>query len=200
MKNKNYLQDISEIKQMMERSSRFISLSGLSGILAGIYALIGAIVAYFFILNKQLYKIENDEPVGWLILIAAIVLLLALGTGIVPTIRRTKKMNMKVWDRTSKRLAINLLIPLVTGGIFIVIISLKGWFVLVAPLMLLFYGMALVNASKYTLSDIRYLGISELVLGLLATIFLGYGLLFWAIGFGVLHIIYGTVMYYRYEK
>ncbi len=200
MKNKNYLQDISEIKQMMERSSRFISLSGLSGILAGTYALIGAIVAYFFILNKQWYKIENDEPVGWLILIAAIVLLLALGTGIVPTIRRTKKMNMKVWDRTSKRLAINLLIPLVTGGIFIVIISLKGWFVLVAPLMLLFYGMALVNASKYTLSDIRYLGISELVLGLLATIFLGYGLLFWAIGFGVLHIIYGTVMYYRYEK
>lgn len=202
MEKTNYLRDISEIKQMMERSSRFISLSGLSGILAGTYALIGAGLAYYLLGGKEISQsnVYRDETIHWLLAIAAIVLVLAVGTGMLPTIRRTRRMNLKVWDRTSKRLAINLLIPLVTGGIFILIIALKGFVCFVAPLMLVFYGLALINASKYTLSDIRYLGISEVVLGLIATVYLGYGLLFWAIGFGILHIIYGAVMYYRYER
>jgi hypothetical protein len=202
MKTKDYLRDISEIKQMMERSSRFISLSGLSGILAGTYALVGAYAAYLVLKgsNGVISRVYDIDTVLWLFLIAAIVLVLAIGTGMLPTISRTKKMNLKVWDRTSKRLAINLLIPLVTGGIFIIIIALKGMVFLITPLMLIFYGLALINASKYTLSDIRYLGLTEVVLGLVATIYLGYGLLFWAIGFGVLHIVYGIAMYYRYER
>ena len=57
-----------------------------------------------------------------------------------------------------------------------------------------------VNASKYTLNDIRYLGLTEIFLGLVALVFLEYSLLFWAIGFGLVHIIYGIVMYYKYER
>jgi hypothetical protein len=44
------------------------------------------------------------------------------------------------------------------------------------------------------------LGICEIGLGLIASIYMGYGLLFWAVGFGVLHIIYGIVMYMKYER
>jgi hypothetical protein len=202
MKSKTYIQDLSEIRQMMERSSRFISLSGLSGILVGSYALAGAFVA-FILLKRPIVTAYTDHDTGtiiWLFVTAVTVLALAIGTGIIPTIRRTKKMNIKAWDRTSRRLALNLAIPLIAGGIFILLIIVKGFAVLVAPLMLIFYGLALINASKYTLNDIRYLGISEVFLGLLATWYHGYGLFFWAIGFGVLHIVYGSVMFYKYEK
>lgn len=202
----DYLKDLSDIRAIMERSSRFISLSGLSGILAGVFALAGAWFAYEIVYNnpsEDLYAGNGAISSETLLLLFAnafIVLALAIGSGVFFTVRRSKKMKMKVWDATSKRLLINLLIPLVSGGLFIIIIVLKGFIGLVAPLTLIFYGLALINASKYTLGDVRYLGLSEVALGLIATLLLKWGLLFWAIGFGALHIIYGAVMYFKYER
>ena len=101
---------------------------------------------------------------------------------------------------TSKRLTINLMIPLITGGLFILAMLQNDEWRYVAPACLVFYGLALVNASKYTLTDIRYLGYAEIVLGLINTQFIGYGLYFWAAGFGLLHIIYGFSMWWKYDR
>ena len=120
--------------------------------------------------------------------------------GLILTWRSAKKNGQTIWDATAKRMLINLMIPLVTGGFFCMILLMHGLIGLVAPVTLIFYGLALINGSKYTLDDIRYLGICEIILGLLASIFIGYGLLFWAIGFGVLHIVYGMLMYNKYER
>jgi len=206
MNNEKYLQDLNEIKTMMSKSSRFISLSGLSGILAGVYALIGAWLAYKTIyfdtstLGSYRNLIISEEAVIRLLVIAATVLLLSIATGLLLSYRKAKINNEKIWNSTSKRLAINLMIPLATGGFFIIFLIEKNMFGLVAPLTLIFYGLACVNASKYTFGDVRYLGITMILLGLLSTWFLGYGLLFWAIGFGGCHIIYGSLMYFKYER
>ena len=130
---------------------------------------------------------------------AALVLIFAISFGIFFTTRKAKKKGQKIWDKLSQRLLINLLIPLVAGGIFCLALLKHGMFSLVAPATLIFYGLALVNASKYTLTDIHYLGLIEIVLGLIALFYIGYGLEFWAIGFGVLHIVYGLMMYFKYE-
>jgi len=113
---------------------------------------------------------------------------------------KAKKSNDTLWNASSKRLLVNFLIPLASGGFFILFLIEKNMFGLVAPLTLLFYGLACVNASKYTLGDVRYLGITMIILGLLSTWFLGYGLLFWAIGFGICHIVYGSMMYFKYDR
>lgn len=199
----DYLKDISEIRSMMERSSRFISLSGLSGVMAGIYALIGAYVAYQIIHTgaggEEAYG-RSLSVIRYLLLDAVVVLALAISTGIWLTTRRARHQGLKTWDSTARRLVINLLIPLVTGGIFALIMLYRGYTGVVAPSMLIFYGLALINASKYTVSDVRYLGITEIILGLIASFITGYSLMFWTLGFGVLHIIYGTVMYFKYER
>lgn len=206
MENKKYLNDISEIKNMMNQSSRFISLSGLSGVLAGIYSLIGAWLAYktiyFDTTSMGNYRnlIISQDSINKLFIIASTVLILSLITGIVLSVRKAKKTEDKIWNVSSKRLVINFAIPLATGGFFILFLIEKEILSLVAPLTLLFYGLACVNASKYTLGDVRYLGITMIVLGLLSTWFLGYGLLFWALGFGVCHIIYGSMMYFKYDR
>ena len=206
MKNEKYLQDLSEIRNIMDKSSRFISLSGLSGILAGIYALIGAWFAYrtIYFDNSSLGSYKN-LVISWdavlrLLIIATAVLVLSIATGILLSIRKAKKSKDTIWNAASKRLIINFMIPLVSGGFFILFLIEKEMLGLVAPLSLLFYGLACVNASKYTLGDVRYLGISMIVLGLLSTWFLGFGLVFWALGFGVCHIIYGSLMYFKYDR
>ena len=198
MEKTDYLKDITEIRAIMERSSRFISLSGLSGVMAGVYALAGAYVAHLIV---QDYRANpHDDVVAYLMADAAAVLLLAVGTGVFLTTRRARAQGATIWDATARRLLINLLIPLVVGGLFSLILVARGTVGIIAPSMLIFYGLALVNASKYTLTDIRYLGFAEIGLGLLAALIPGYSLLFWALGFGVFHIIYGTLMYYTHER
>ena len=201
MSNKDYLKDISEIKNLMNKSSRFISLSGLSGILAGIYALVGATIAYWLVENYSrgtLYIFHGQ--VFWLCMaILAGVAVLSVVTGIILTTRKAKKNGEKVWDNSSKRLLINFLIPLMVGGLYCLIILHQGRYGQTAGLMLIFYGLALVNASKYSIGDIKYLGYTEIVLGLIASLYPGYGFWLWSLGFGVMHIIYGTWMYFKYD-
>lgn len=201
MESNNYLQDIKDIKQMMSQSSQFISLSGLSGVLAGIYAIVGAIYANDLILShKDMYNTIESDTFKKIMVIALIVLAASLLTAYIMTVRKAKKMGENVWNSSSKRLLINFLIPLVTGGIFALLLLRHGHYGLVAPITLLFYGLACLNASKYTLRDVRYLGITEIILGLLAVEFSGFGLYFWAIGFGLCHIIYGGMMHFKYDR
>jgi len=220
--NQQTLQTLQDIKRMMERSSRFISLSGLSGIAAGICALIGAWFAYNELesyyrkynggvrtrigeyridIGGAGYSGENFEELKFrLLVIAAAVLAAALVSAFYFTWRKARHNKLPVWDLTAKRLTINTLIPLVSGGLFILAMYQYNEWKFIAPACLVFYGLALVNASKYTLTDVRYLGLFQILLGLISTQYREQGLFFWAAGFGVLHIIYGFVMWWKYEK
>jgi len=198
------LETLSEIRLLMERSSRCISLNGLAGVFAGFFALIGAFVAYNYMNDKgfvfQLMSSLNIPFIQFFVIDAGLILAASLFVALLLALRKAKKRGLKIWDNTSKRLLINLLIPLLSGGVFCFILLFHGVAGLVAPATLIFYGLALINASKYTFNDIRYLGYIELTLGLISSLLIGYGLLFWALGFGIMHIVYGIVMYYKYEQ
>ena len=208
----NPIQTLAEIRSMMERSSRFISLSGLSGVCAGIFALLGAAAAFVYlgfspfeggnVIERGLIGSGKwgMAPRTFFLLDALVVLALALASGIYFTTRNAKAKGQRIFDPLTYRLLVNLAIPLATGALFCVALLRYNLAALVAPTTLVFYGLALLNGSKYTFNDIRYLGISEILLGLLGLFIPGYGLELWAIGFGVLHIVYGLVMYNRYEK
>lgn len=211
-KRNEHLETLSEIRSLMERSSRFISLSGLSGVAAGIFALLGAAAVYIYLdivpFGKEGFyyivaKSTNKWGMDYLQFFfwdATIVLVCALASGIFFTTRKAKLKGQKIFDKASLRLLINLMVPLIAGGVFCLTLIRLGHFALAVPSTLVFYGLALVNGSKYTLDDIRYLGYFEIVLGLIGMNYLGYGLELWAIGFGVLHIVYGMIMYYKYER
>jgi uncharacterized membrane protein HdeD (DUF308 family) len=205
MEDKKYLDDLRDIREMMNRSTQFISLSGLAGVLAGVYALIGAFLAKQVLAahNRESYDsyVTLESNTFKLILATAIaVLVLSIGTAFFMTAIKARKRGEKVWNNTSKRLLINFLIPLVTGGLFALLLLRHQVYGLIAPVTMIFYGLACVNASKYTFRDVRYLGITVIILGLVATEFSGYALEFWALGFGVCHIIYGGIMHFKYER
>ncbi|MFO7978217.1 MAG: hypothetical protein R6U64_06110 [Bacteroidales bacterium] len=202
-----YIKDLTEIRTMMERSTRFLSLTGWSGIMAGIYALLGAVIAWklFYtsgngMLHSMLNREEITGNVTGLFLLALGVLVLAIGTAILFSYRKSRRKGEKLWNQAARRLVINLSLPLITGGILILILFSKGFFSLIAPMTLIFYGLALLNASKFTYDQLKYLGMIQVALGLIATWLPGYGLLLWAIGFGVMHIVYGIYMHLKLEQ
>jgi hypothetical protein len=215
MTNQDYLKDISEIKNLMNKSSRFVSLSGLSGILAGTYALIGAVIAHNwlytptgrnYIGDKSNYFLDtlnaySQHPLGYkLFFLALVILLAAVVTAYILSAKKAHKHGEKIWDATTKRLLFNFAVPITTGGILCLVMLQYGFIGFVAPITLIFYGIACFSASKFTLGDVKYLGITTIILGLINTQFLGYGLYFWAIGFGLMHLIYGALMYYKYDR
>jgi hypothetical protein len=209
-KSLNPNEDIQAIREIMERSLKFLSLSGLAGIFAGVCALIGAAVAWFFILNAgQVQYNEYIQNTGsslnsgigfYLALDALLVLVFALLGAVYFSFRKAKKSGQQFWTISTRRLLFHLMLPLVSGGIIIIILIFRNKLDLVFPSMLVYYGLALVNAGKFTFGEIHYLGLTQIVLGILAAVFINYGLLFWTIGFGLMHIVYGTVMFYRHER
>ena len=200
------LETLQDIKRMMERSSRFISLSGLSGVSAGICALIGAYIAHGWINAEGSSGSDRYRGVTWdafelkMIALALAVLIAALLTSTWFTWRKARKSKLPIWDHASKKLATNMAIPLIAGGFFVIALLNHGGWPYVAPSCLIFYGLALVNSSKYTLTDIRYLGLLEIALGIINMYFPHDGLYFWAAGFGLLHIVYGLIMWWKYER
>jgi hypothetical protein len=210
-KKLDQLAELKEIRNLMERSSRFLSLSGIAGIIVGIIAIAGVAAAYAFLglgLNEPGYynfsAAQNVEEVAaaqaFLFADFVLVLILSLFTGVYFAVRNAKKHGLPVWDATASRLLLNMMIPLAAGGIYCLILWYHGLLALMAPATLIFYGLALINASKYAINEIRYLGIIIVAVGLMASFFIDYGLLFWAFGFGMLHMVYGIKIYFKHER
>jgi hypothetical protein len=190
----NGLRDISQIRSMMESATKFLSLSSLSGISAGLIALAGAWIADW-ILEKG-----GESTLQWMVLLALAVLLLTVGTSLVFSRRMAKKKGLPFWNGTARRLVLAMTFPLGAGGAFCIVLLAHGLYLFIPGAMLIFYGLALVSGATFTLGEVRYLGLLEILLGIAAGFWPEHGLLLWAVGFGVLHIVYGTVMYFKYER
>ncbi|MBS7563218.1 hypothetical protein KHS38_02270 [Mucilaginibacter sp. Bleaf8] len=202
MEHKDVYAEISSIKNMMERSTKFISLSGLSGVMAGIYALIGAAIGYKLLYGDfDPYVRDYNEWLTWqLLAVACGVLVLSVGTGLLLTVRKARRKRQTIWNPTSRALLVSGSLPLFTGGAFAMILIWQGHYGVIAATCLIFYGLALVAASQHTFGDVKWLGICDIILGLIAAAMPGFGLMFWAMGFGVLHIVYGTIMHFKYDR
>ena len=209
--SREHLQTLTEIRSLMERSSKFLSLSGLSGVSAGVIALCGAATVYMRVRTGLFtpvrdYQIDSHNDAShssieeFLVTVAVVVLGLALLSGTYFTVRKARLQSQSVWNQSSKRLLWAMLVPLATGGVFCLVLLQYNLIWLAFPGTLIFYGLALLNGSKHTLRDVESLAYCEIALGLISLFWPGYNLLTWSIGFGVLHIVYGLAMYYKYER
>ena len=209
-KVKQSADDLKHIRQMMEQSNKFLSLSGLSGVIAGTVALVGVFIANRLLRQFEVhylgYALKNnanekiDLLENQLLLLAITVLILALGLGFIFTYLKAKKNRTALQSKTSYKVLSALFVPLIFGGLFTLILANQHLYQLAAAATLIFYGLSLLNASKYLNVEIKYLAISEMILGIVAGLFLNEVMLFWAIGFGVLHILYGSIMYFKYDR
>lgn len=190
------LESVNEIKELMEKSTKFLSFSGLIAIMAGIYSLAGAYLAV---------RITSQQPTSirvleHLIIVASLVLVASVTTACVLSYYKSKKTKQKFFSKLTYRTLWNFSLPMLTGGILCVSILWHEYYGLLSSVMLLFYGLTLVNVSKFTYSNIAWLGYAFICLGILDSFFEGHALLFWTIGFGGFHLLYGILFYFHYEK
>ena len=204
-KHEEQLAAIQEMRSMMDQATRFKSISGLSGIIAGILALLSVYFIYQLtgispVEAEALERIWRSSSQAFVLLALLGLFVICIGIGVYFAMRNARQSGKPAWDHAAKRLLVSLAIPVIAGGIFSGLLIQQGLVAIAAPATLLFYGMGLLNASKYTLDAVRAVGIVFIFLGLLATYFLSFCLLIWALGFGLVHIVYGFIIYVNYER
>lgn len=201
MKEEEIYSELSSIRSLMERSSKFISLSGLSGVLAGVYALAGCFYAYRLMYVPGIRgAVAGPHIISALFVAGLIVLVLSLSTCVFLTLRQSHKRGESSWNPVSRRMMINMLLPLLSGGLLCIIFFSSGRYDLIVSSCLIFYGLSLFAGGQFTFSDVRWLGMMEIILGLVAAAMPDLGLYFAALGFGLLHIIYGSIMHFKYNQ
>ena len=210
MENKEVLSTLNEIRNLMERSSKILSLSGMSAIFVGVYACMAAVVAHYMIEGESFLmgelsalpwlNVNPSNKLQWMICLALCLIVLCLITSFFFAYRKALRNKQQfVFDLTARRLLWSFFVPMLTGCILCFSLIRLQQYDLLSSIMLVFYGIALINLSNYTYSNTRYLGYAELLLGLVNSFCLGYSLLFWTAGFGIFHIIYGFIFYLKYD-
>ncbi len=186
----------------MEQSSKFLSLSGISGVLVGVYALVGAYIAYRLLYIPKSFEFRQEyanNVLSKLLILAVVILILSILTIVILTSIKAKQHGKRKMVKGTKWMLLHLFIPIIAGGVFILILLNRGVYEVASPGCLLFYGLALINAAKFTRTEIFYMGMCQIVIGLIAAFFPGYSLFLWAFGFGIIHIMYGLIMHFRYD-
>jgi hypothetical protein len=203
----DYLTDITAIRSMMERSSKFLALSGQAAVMAGLYALAGSLIAWKILKLHPESMVPNSgmsspgsAEMGGLVMTALLMLLLAAGTAILLSLRNAQKRGEKLWSPVARRLLSGMALPLISGGLLMIIFWMNGLPAYSFALSLIFYGFSMCNASRFTFPELNFLGMMLIGLGLLSACLLTYALLIWALGFGLLHIIYGLYIHFRYRQ
>lgn len=208
MDKEKALQSVNEIKELMEKSSKFVSLSGLTSILAGIYALIGSYMAVLILgtqpgspsLFSNMLEVNTPSKLQFMVCLALGVLGISVITALIISWYKARQSKQSLFNALTYRILWNFVLPLLVGGLFCIALLYHRHYGLTSSVMLLFYGLALVNASKFTFSNVAWLGYAFLILGILDSFINGHALLFWTIGFGGFHIIYGILFYLKYER
>lgn len=214
MDNQEALNTLSDIRKIMERSSRFMSLNGTSAIVIGLYSCLAAVIAYYILGGAgtarsflpehfRIPVLQIDTPARLQLLLGFATVLIGICILTVVLMCRHKALKAHQpfgFDRITKRLLWNFFLPLAVGGILCLSLVYQHHYGLTSSVMLIFYGIALINASNYTYSNTRYLGYAELALGLADSFVEGHALLFWTFGFGIFHIVYGLWFYFKFER
>ena len=200
------MESLREIRSIMERSTTFMSLTGLSGVVSGLIGILTVIIVSVklksvFLSGNAIYRMVTQPDLRLFIIITALAaLILALASGLLLTCLKARKRKQEIWNSVSRRFAVHLFLPLVAGGLFTIALVLNGQLQFVCPAMLLFFGLALVNAARFVQMDMFWLGTLEVSLGVAASFWTPGGLILWGGGFGLATLLYGTFMYFKYER
>jgi hypothetical protein len=207
----DHLESIREMRNLMERSTRYLSLSGMAGVMVGFIALAGvaALLTLMGIPIGQPVSFIDPAAAGGpetsrinerILIMAALVFSLSLIVESSFAVRNARKLGLPLWDATARRLLTALLIPIVGGGIYCISLLQSGRVDDLAAASLIFYGLGLMNAGKYAVPDVGRLGIAVFATGLIASFFPLQAVYFWAFGFGILHIIYGISIHFKHQR
>lgn len=181
------IDNLQFIRETMERSAVFTSVPGYGGALMGATAMGAAIIAY----NQS--RVEN-----WLIvwLVEAV---LAFAIGLFALWQKAKNSNVSLASVPARKFASAFAPPIIAGIILTALFYYRGFYPFLPCVWLTLYGTAVVTGGAFSVRIVPIVGWIFVAFGAVAAFApSSWGNLLMALGFGVLHIVFGLIVARRY--
>jgi hypothetical protein len=181
------IEDLRFIRRTMEGGAAFTAVPGWGGVGMGLTALAAAALAA-----------AQPSAEGWL-LVWIVEAVLAVAIGSVAIYRKARRAELPVLSGAGRKFVLSFLPPALAGAVLTVAIWQAGADSLLPGVWLLLYGAAVVTGGAFSVKIVPVTGICFMVLGVLALLATpAAGDLFMAVGFGGLHIVFGTTVARRH--
>lgn len=175
------------IHATMERAAGFSAVPGWGGVMMGLTALLAAGVAHPLRFTEMWLKV-------WLA--AAVV---ATAIGLAAIVLKARRSGMPLAGPAGRKFALALSPAIGAGAILTFVLYRNGSIRDLPGCWLLLYGTAVTSGGALSVRVVPMLGLSLMALGVAALAAPAvWGDAFLALGFGVLHIVFGIVIARRY--
>lgn len=187
-------ENLRVIRELMERSTRYTTFSGYSGVLAGTASITGCIITWLLQQGPSgLYPARVPFLLTW-----SLVVLFAIGADYLLTKRHAARVGKHILSRLGQQMAFASLPGLGTGALLTLLLVRHHLLNEVYPLWMLCYGIAICAVGLFSQREVKYLGALFLCAGALTLVLIqgqpGWGLPMMALSFGGFHIVWGVLM------
>jgi len=208
MEHQKHLENLSELKSILSKNTRFLSFSGLSGVIAGITALAGEYLFYNLYLatfssSSNYADVRNLADMKLFysaLLIALSIIGISVIVGVILARKKIRMQGSTVNRDLLKNTLIHILVPILVGGAICFVASFTDHFIYIPAFLLIFYGLGLFNGSRFSFDDLKIVGLVFMGLGLITYAYPNLSMWTWGLGFGVGHILYGLRVYFVHDR
>lgn len=186
-------ENLRVIRELMERSTRHSTFSGLSGVLAGLVSIAGCLIQAFYVRRLGGATQSTGFLLNW-----AVVVALVLSLDFILTKRRAPLVGKRILSHLGRQMVMASLPGLGTGALLTLFFVHRGMMDEIYPFWMLCYGSAISAVSLFSQKEVARLGLAFLLAGALtlAAELLGappspLGLVMMAFSSGGFHIAYG---------
>lgn len=180
-------ENLRVIRALMERSTKYSTFSGVSGVVAGLASIVGCIV------TRSLGPDPARFPAAFLVIWTAVIIV-AVGADFVLMKRRAARVGKHVISRLGKQMVMASAPGLGAGAVLTLYMLQHNMLGDIYPFWMLAYGIAVAATGLFSQREVSILGAAFLITGA-ATLFApGIGLEMMAATFGGFHIVYGLAM------
>jgi hypothetical protein len=181
------MDNLRYIRETMERASSFTAVPGWGGVLVGLTAMAAALIAA---------RVRDEHR--WM-LVWACELPLALFVGGLTMKRKASAAQLKLLSGPGRKFTLSLAPPLLAGALLSVALARVEAYDILPGLWMLLYGAGVMTGGAFSVKVVPVMGLCFMALGsvaLFAPISWGNSLM--AMGFGGLHVIFGTIIARRH--
>ncbi len=178
--------NLRSIRSAMESSSRFTDLSGIGMVAIGLTALAAALVALAQSSERAAILVWEAEAV------------IALSIGVMGTLHKARDGWGRLLAAPARKFALGLAPPLAAGGILTLVLQREGLYDLLPGMWLVIYGAAMAAAGAFSVRLLPVMGFAFMAIGTVALLTPTWAGWLLGVGFGGLHIVFGTIIARRY--
>ena len=181
------MDNLSFIRSTMERATSFTAVPGWGGVAMGATALVAAAIAPL-----------QGSPDGWL-RVWLVEALVAGAIGSYAMARKARRSEGAALSRPTRRFLLSYAPPILVGALLTFVLHREGLFRVLPGLWLMLYGTGVVTGGAFSVRVVPVMGLCFMAVGAVALVApASWGDPALALGFGVLHIIFGVIIARRH--